>query len=141
MAARCTHSAACRCCQLFATSSVVPLLRVGSMAHYIAAVSIRRRLAGFCRPVVTPWDRPFFGGRLREQITPTHALGLSKIFFAKFTPRRGVRCSKTGLRQGALRFGPVFCAMLSASAGRQPTGETIAGGGQHAGGQRRHERG
>lgn len=47
------------------------------------------RLAGFCRPVVTPWDRPFFGGRLREQITPTRALGLSKIFFAKFTPVGG----------------------------------------------------
>jgi hypothetical protein len=95
------------------------------MAHYIAAVSIRRRLAGFCRPVVTPWDRPFFGGRLREQITPTHALGLSKIFFAKFTPVGGYDARKPAFDRVRSVSGRFFVLCFQRRQGDSPPAKPL----------------
>lgn len=75
--------------QPFATSSVVPLLRVGSMAHYIAAVSIRLPSCWILPPCCHAMGPPIF----RRQTSGTnnaHArVGPPENFFAKFTPVGG----------------------------------------------------
>ena len=87
--------------QLFATSSVVPLLRVGSMAHYIAAVSIRLPSCWMLPPCCHAMGPPIFRRRTSGTNNAHARVGPLKIFFCKIYPRRGYDARKPAFDGGA----------------------------------------